>query len=130
MIFALAMLASAGTAGAAKTVYVDGKNGNNAWDGLCETWDGGSCGPKKTIQAGINAAVNGDQVLVANAVYAGEGNTDLNFFGRAITLKSINGPDYCIIDGTDGEDPAFRFEYGEEADTVLDGFTITNFRPC
>ena len=50
--------------GLGATIYVDGTNGNDAWSGLCDSWQGGSCGPKRTIQAGINVAVLGDTVIV------------------------------------------------------------------
>jgi hypothetical protein len=51
-----------------------------------------------TIQAGIDAAVNGDTVLVADGTYTGVGNRDIDFKGKAITVKSENGPENCIID--------------------------------
>ncbi|MHC4544424.1 MAG: hypothetical protein ACYSYL_07840, partial [Planctomycetota bacterium] len=42
----------------------------------------------KTIQAAINAAANGDTVIVADGVYTGDGNRDINFKGKAITVMS------------------------------------------
>ena len=36
-------------------VYVNGVAGDDTWDGRCEVWDGSACGPKATIQAGINS---------------------------------------------------------------------------
>ena len=45
-----------------------------------------------TIQAAIDAAVNGDIVLVATGTFTGEGNVDLDPVGKAITIKSVNGP--------------------------------------
>ena len=130
LVAAAALMFAAGGAWAAKTVYVDGVNGNNAWDGLCEEWDGGTCGPKKTIQAGIDVAVNGDDVSVADAVYSGTGNKYIQFFGKAINVHSKNGPANCIVDIANGTDPAFHFSANETATSVLDGFTIINCGGC
>ena len=82
-----------------------------------------------TIQAAINAAVNGDTVVVADDTYTGAGNRDINFGGKAITVRSENGPENCIIDcqGTQAElHRGFYFQNGEDGDSVLKGFTITN----
>ncbi len=38
-------------------------------------------GDYPTIQAGIDAAVNGDEVVVADGIYTGEGNRDIDFGG-------------------------------------------------
>lgn len=48
--------------------YVNGVTGNDAWDGLAPVWDG-THGPKKTIQAAINAASTGDTIYVAAGTY-------------------------------------------------------------
>ena len=50
-----------------------------------------------TIQAAIDAAFDGDVVLVAPGTYAGDGNRDIDFGGKAITVKSEAGPESCII---------------------------------
>lgn len=55
-------------------------------------------GDQATIQAGINAASEGDIVLVADGVYSGNGNRDLVLGNAGVTVKSENGPENCIID--------------------------------
>jgi len=78
-----------------------------------------------TIQAAIDAAVDGDTVIVEDGTYAGPGNQGINFNGKAIIVRSENGPENCIID-RQKVGRAFRFKSGEGADSVIDGFTITN----
>lgn len=82
-----------------------------------------------TIQSGINAAVNGDTVLVADGTYTGPGNRDISFHGKAIAVLSENGWDYCVIDcqGSEAENhQAFLFLNGETNTSQLIGFTISN----
>ena len=82
-----------------------------------------------TIQAAIDAAANGDTVIVADGTYTGLGNWDIDFLGKAITVKSLNGPANCIIDGNGiSYRRAFYFHSGETNSSVIDGFTITNFK--
>ena len=58
IVLALTTLACHLSAACADTLYVNGVTGDDAWNGRCETWDGGTCGPKATIQAGINASTH------------------------------------------------------------------------
>jgi hypothetical protein len=81
-----------------------------------------------TIQAGIDAAVDGDTVLVAPGVYTGPGNRDLSLWGKAITLKSTDGPQMTIIDAQGSRSSIHRgffLRHGETQDSVIEGFTIT-----
>ena len=78
-----------------------------------------------TIQAGINAAQDGDEVVVADGVYTGPGNRNVVFAGKAITLRSENGPTNCIID-CESLGRGFIFYELETPATIVDGFTITN----
>jgi serine protease len=73
------------------------------------------------IQAGINAAVNGDTVLVAPGTYV----ENINFLGKAITVASAKGPRVTIIDGNK-KDSVVRFTNKETTASVLSGFTIQN----
>ena len=97
-------------------------------------WDGS--GDYTTIQAGINAAVNGDTVIIADGTYTGDGNRDIDFGNglaegqtRAITVRSESGPETCIIDCQGSYSDlhrGFYFHNGADANSVIDGFTITN----
>ncbi|HUW20788.1 MAG TPA: S8 family serine peptidase [Sedimentisphaerales bacterium] len=82
-----------------------------------------------TFQEAIDKSWDGSVVWVANGVYTGEGNRDIDFKARAITLRSENGPQKCVIDcqGTT-TDPhyGFFFKRGESQSSVLAGFTIRN----
>jgi len=82
----------------------------------------------ETIQSAIDDANDRDIIIVADGIYTGEGNRDIDFKGKAITVRSENGPENCIIDcnGTrDEPHRGFFFLNDEESDSVLDGFTIT-----
>ena len=78
-----------------------------------------------TIQAGINDAIGGDTVLVAPGVYTGDGNYDLSFYGKAITLLSEAGARETIIDCA-GLGRAFSLSRTFGYDPVIIGFTMTN----
>ncbi len=78
-----------------------------------------------TIQAGINAATDGDTVLIADGTYTGSGNKEIEYFGKAITVISENGPEACIID-CQNSGRGFYFRGGEGNGSVLDGLTIRN----
>ena len=79
----------------------------------------------ETIQNAINAASDGDVVLVNDGTYTGIGNYDINFYGKAITVMSEKGPDNCIIDCQDNG-RGFLFDNGEGNNSILQGFTIRN----
>ena len=74
-----------------------------------------------TIQQGINAAANGDTVLVAAGTY----QENINFNGKAITVTSASGPGATIIDGGQ-KGSVVTFSTSEPRTAVLSGFTIRN----
>ena len=84
-------------------------------------------GDQPTIQAGIDAAFDGDIVLVANGTYTGTGNKNIDFTGKAIVVMSEDGPENCIID-CENNGRAFYFHNNEDTASVLYGIQITNGR--
>jgi hypothetical protein len=84
----------------------------------------------ETIQEAIDVAADGDVIEVASGVYTGRGNRDIEFRGKAITVRSANGPEETVIEcaepsSTDEiEHRGFYFREAETSNSVLRGFTI------
>jgi len=96
--------------------------------------DGSPEHPFDAIQEAIDVAIDGDTVLVLEGTYTGTGNRDIDFNNLAITVRSTDPEDPCVVaatiidcNGTE-TDPhrGFYFHNGEDANSVLAGLTITN----
>ena len=74
-----------------------------------------------TIQAGIAASSDGDTVLVSTGTYV----ENIDFLGKEIVVKSASGPETTIIDGNQAGS-VVTFDSGEDEDSILEGFTLTN----
>ncbi len=82
-----------------------------------------------TIQAGIDAAVDGDTVLVADGIYSGNGNRDIAFGSKQVVVKSENGPDVTIIDCQGSETEPHRgfiIRSNKISGATIDGLQIIN----
>lgn len=78
-------------------------------------------GQSATIQAAINAAVAGDEIIVAPGTY----HEAIDFIGKAVTLRSSDGPKLTILDGTGLQTSVVQAVSKEGVGTRLQGFTIT-----
>ena len=83
-------------------------------------------GDFSNIQAAIDSSVDGDVVQVDSGTYSGDGNRNIDFQGKAITVRSQDGPGKTTIDCTDHR--GFYFHKDEGSDSVLHGFTIAGGR--
>jgi hypothetical protein len=81
-----------------------------------------------TIQAAVNAASNGDTVMIADGTYTGPGNVDIDFGGKNITVTSQHGAASTIIDcqgSSSANHRGFYLHSGETA-AVISGLTVEN----
>ncbi len=78
-----------------------------------------------TIQEAIDAAEDGDEIVVDVGVY----RENIDFRGKNITLRSTDPDDPAVVDSTiiDGGNAGavVSFRSGETEEAVLSGFTIT-----
>jgi predicted outer membrane repeat protein len=87
-------------------------------------------GAYPTIQEAVDAAADGDVIELSDGLFKGPGNRDIDFLGKAITIRSQSGkPALCVID-CQGKpnDPhrGFIFRNQEGPDSILEGIGITN----
>ncbi len=91
-------------------------------------------GDFNTIQDAIDDSFDGCIIQVATGVYRGTGNRDIDFLGKAITIRSTNPNSWNVVKATiidcngSRNDPhcGFYFHTSENHSSVVDGFTITN----
>jgi len=77
-----------------------------------------------TIQSGIDAAENGDAILVSAGIYY----ENIDFKGKSIIVQSEAGPDETTINGNRSGQVVI-FWNGENSDVTLHGFSIENGLP-
>jgi hypothetical protein len=80
-----------------------------------------------TIQAGVDVAMPGGVVLLANGIYTGLGNRGITI-NKSLTIRGLGGPEKCIID-CEKVTRAFTIQPkdpNETIDITLEGLTLTN----
>ena len=74
------------------------------------------------VIAAVEAAQDGDVVLVRPGTYFGS----VNFAGKAITVRSTDGPEVTILDAVNYNNSVVLFSNGEGRDSVIEGFELRN----
>jgi subtilisin family serine protease len=82
--------------------------------------------PFDSIQQAIKNTLDGDMIIVLPGIYKNDGYSEgIDLLGKNINLRSLEGPEYCIIDG-ENKIPGFYLHNGETVNCIIDGFTISN----
>src|SRR3972149_4621525 len=116
------------------TLFVDDDAPNDPCpgDALCsDPEENGSVDhPFDGIQEAIGAARDGDHIVLATGVYSGAKNTDLDYGGKGIMVRSTNPYDPAVVAATridcEGVTRAFTFQSGTSATSAVAGITIAN----
>jgi len=84
-------------------------------------------GDHPTIQGAIDAAGNGDTIFIADGIYSGTGNIDIQWDAttKHLVILSEHGRDHCIIDCRQ-EGRGFLLNLGQDNRDVIEGLTIVN----
>ena len=92
-------------------------------------------GDYATIQSAIDNAMAGDEVVLQPGNYTGNGNRDISFGGKAITVRSTDPDNWTIVEATIIDCQSnyftikhyrgFYFHDNETNASVLTGLTIT-----
>ncbi len=92
----------------------------------CTTVAPDGSGDYPTIQAAIEAARDGEVIELATGTFTGAGNRDLDYLGKAITIRSASGrPEDCCLDCEYSGSQGVNFRSGEGSSSILEGVTIT-----
>jgi len=88
--------------------------------------DGTRDHPYDAIQEAIDAATNGNTVVVLDGLYQGSGNRDIRPNGKEIVIQSLNGFEHTQIEGYPSS--GFICDGGETAQTVIKGFSVYTWK--
>ena len=97
--------------------FVDAAQKDDLGDG--QSW----ANAKRIIQSAVDAAVDGENIWVADGVY-----DPITTNNKRLKIKSVSGPERTTIDGGNSRCCAILGAYTSHRDTWLEGFTITHGR--
>jgi len=85
-----------------------------------------------TIQDAIDAAADGDEIVLEDGTYTGDRNRRLDYAGKSLTIRSLGGnPDLCVIDGSDDDAPCEAgIRFVGSTDAALEGISIIDVMSC
>ena len=94
---------------------------------LADTWtvDDDGKADFDNIQAAVDAASDGDEIVVMPGTYTSTADEVVDMLGKAVWLHSSEGQGVTIIDG-EGARRGILCENGETSNTIIEGITITN----
>ncbi len=63
-----------------------------------------------TIQEAVDSAFSYDTILVNDGIYSGPGNGNIEIINKSLVFKSVNGPEFTLLDGSDYPASGFIFK--------------------
>jgi len=99
---------------ATQDLFVDDDNVSGPWTGSADH-------PFQQIQDGIDAAFEGDAVLVLPGTYV----ENIDFLGKTVTVQSTQGREDTVIDGNQ-VGTVVTFSSASQSGATLEGFTVQN----
>jgi hypothetical protein len=86
--------------------------------------------PFETIQQALNAAQDGDTIVLMPGVYSGQGNYDLSVDGLSLTIRSTQPDDWDTVEATvidpQQQGGIFMFTIPDQGRIILEGLTFQN----
>ncbi len=82
-------------------------------------------GEYPTIQSAIDAASPNDTVIISPGTYSGEGNYNISFAGKPLTVRSTDPNDWGIIESTVIDCNRLGQGFDIDANVILEGVTVT-----
>ena len=97
---------------------------------------GGDCptfqvpGDFAAIRPAVLSAIDGVTIEIADGVYTGPDNTNIDPSGRDVTVRSANGPDACVIDAQNQTRAILinTFPHAAGGTPIFEGITVRNGR--